>query len=84
MTLLAAAGAAPEQLNPRALEFVRGDSIIEAWALARFDRNQDGWLTLYEAQAAVDEFRAIADADRDGQVTPREYEGGVAFIKARY
>ncbi len=82
--MLAAAGAAPEPLNPRVLEFVTADPVIEAWALARFDRNRDGWLTLYEAQAAVDEFRAIADADRDGQVTPREYEGGIAFIRARY
>jgi len=77
-----AAQASP--LNPRALEFIEHDAAIKQWAEARFDRNHDGWLTLYEAQEAVDQFRQIADEDRDGRITTREYRAGVAFLKARY
>ena len=77
-----AAQASP--LNPRALEFIEHDAAIKQWAEARFDRNHDGWLTLYEAQDAVDQFREIADENRDGRVTTREYEAGVAFLRARY
>ena len=71
-------------LNPRALEFIERDPTIERWAVARFDRNHDGWLTLFEAQEAVREFRRIADEDRDGRVTPREFDLGIAYLKARY
>ena len=73
-----------QPLNPRALEFVERDPAVRQWALSRFDRNHDGWLTLFEAQEAVDEFRRIADENRDGHVSLREYQGGVAFVKARY
>lgn len=81
---LLVASSAPAPLNPRAIEFIERDPVVKNWALARFDRNRDGWLTLYEAQEALDHFREIADEDRDGRITPREYDGGVAFVKARY
>ena len=70
--------------NPRANELVASDPIIQRWALERFDRNHDGWLTLYEAQPAAAAFRDLADSDRDGRVTVREYQAAVAFIRARY
>ena len=81
---LALAVEAPPSLNPRALELLDRDAVVKAWALGHHDDNHDGWLTLYEANQAVDEFKTIADADRDGRVTPREYDGGIDFLKARY
>ena len=84
LLVMAVAAAQASPLNPRALEFVEHDAIVKQWAEARFDRNHDGWLTLYEAQEAVDQFRQIADEDRDGRITTREYRAGVAFLKARY
>lgn len=92
MVLLAAAGApstpgavpAAASLNPRAIELVDSDPAITAWAVHSFDRNGDGWLTLYEAQPAVAAFREIADGDRDGHITVREFQAAVAFLRARY
>lgn len=84
MATMATMAAQASPLNPRALEFVEHDAAVKQWAETRFDRNHDGWLTLYEAQEAVDGFREIADENRDGRVTIREYESGVAFLKARY
>ena len=84
LLVMAVAAAQASPLNPRALEFVEHDAAVKQWAEARFDRNHDGWLTLYEAQDAVDQFREIADENRDGRVTTREYEAGVAFLRARY
>ena len=82
--LLAAISSAQSPLNPRAIEFVQRDPVVKQWALTRFDRNRDGWLTLFEAQEAVEQFREIADEDRDGRISVREFDGGVAFLKARY
>lgn len=70
--------------NPRASELIESDPDIRSWAVRIYDRNRDGWLTLYEAQPAAESFREIADADRDGRVTVREYEAALAFIRARY
>lgn len=84
LILMMALAAQAQPLNPRALEFVEREPAVRAWALARFDDNHDGWLTLFEAQAAVDEFVRIADENRDGRVSLSEYQGGVAFVKARY
>ena len=50
LLVMAVAAAQASPLNPRALEFVEHDAIVKQWAEARFDRNHDGWLTLYEAQ----------------------------------
>ncbi len=71
-------------LNPRAGELFERDPALRAWAVREFDRNGDGWLTLYEAQPAVAAFKEIADADRDGRVTVREFEEGKAFVAARW
>ncbi len=70
--------------NPRAIEFLDRDAAVRAWALRGYDANHDGWLTSFEAQAALDAFRDIADEDRDGHITLREYDGAVAFVRARY
>ena len=84
LVMVMALGFETSMLNPRALEFIERDPTIERWAVSRFDRNHDGWLTLFEAQEAVREFRMIADENGDGRVTPREYDSGIAFLKARY
>jgi hypothetical protein len=74
----------PASLNPHATELFDRDAGLKAWALRRYDRNHDGWLTLYEAQPALAEFKAIADADRDGRVTTYEFARAKAFVAARW
>lgn len=81
---LAAQGVQPASLNPRAGELFERDPALRAWAVREFDRNGDGWLTLYEAQPAVAAFKEIADTDKDGRVTVREFEEGKAFVAARW
>jgi hypothetical protein len=78
------AAAMSASLNPRAIELIDSDPTLKQWALRLYDRNRDGWLTLYEAQPAAAAFRDIADEDRDGRVTVREFEGALAFIRVRY
>ena len=73
-----------ESLNPRALELFDREPVLKAWALRSYDRNHDGWLTLYEAQAAADSFRDVADGNRDGRVSMTEYAAALDFIRARY
>ena len=84
---VAAPPAAPTSVasfNPRAADLIDSDPTLKQWAVRIYDANHDGWLTLYEAQPAVVAFRELADADRDGRVTVREFEAAVAFISARY
>ena len=71
-------------INPRANELFEREPVLKIWALQRFDANKDGWLTLYEAQPAADAFREIADINRDGQVSLREYGAAIDFIRVRY
>ncbi len=71
-------------LNPRAVEFIERDPAVEAWAMATFDANRDGWLTSFEAQSALEAFREIADANRDGRLTVSEYNDGVTLVSVRY
>ncbi len=54
------------------------------WAVGFFDTNRDGHLSIREADAAARQFKRIADGDRDGQVTPREYRSAREFIIARW
>ena len=54
------------------------------WALKFYDRDRDILLQPGEIQAAANAFRAIADSDSDGRVTPQEYRAARAFILARY
>lgn len=70
--------------NPHAIDLVESNPAIQQWALRTYDRNRDGWLSLYEAQPAVTAFEEIADEDRDGHVTVREYQAAVNFLRARY
>jgi hypothetical protein len=78
----ATAAAAP--LNPHAGELFDRDPDLNAWAVRIYDRNHDGWLTLFEAQPALAAFKEIADANRDGRVTTAEYRQAKDFIVARY
>ena len=60
------------------------DWVLMNWALKYYDSDRDILLDPAEAQAAATEFRKIADADRDGRVTPQEYRAAREFILARY
>ncbi len=71
-------------VNPHANELFERDGELKAWAVRLYDRNQDGWLTLYEAQPALQMFKEIADADGDGRVTTYEYTRAKEFIVARW
>ena len=86
--LAIAAGAQPQpaaaSANPRAVELFERDWVLMHWAVKRFDSNGDGAISIAEAQPAADAFRAIADGDRDGRVTPYEYQRAREFIVARY
>lgn len=89
--LAAAAAASPPAgasdwrlVNPRAIELFEADGKLMDWALARYDENHDGYLSIMEADDAATEFKTIADADRDGQVTPAEFREARAFIVARW
>ena len=71
--LAAQATMASATVNPNANELFDRDPELKTWALRLFDTNHDGWLTLYEAQPALQAFKEIADADKDGRVTTYEY-----------
>ena len=59
------------------------DWVLMNWALKFFDRDHDIMLSDGEAQAAAEAFRKIADANRDGRVTPEEYSAARAAILAQ-
>ncbi len=71
-------------VNPRAIELFEADSRLMDWALANFDKDHDGYLSIMEADDAARAFKRIADGDGDGQVTPAEYRSARAFIVARW
>jgi len=71
-------------VSPRAVELFERDWVLMNWALKFHDRDRDILLSPQEAQAAAIAFRAIADTDEDGRVTPIEYREARAFILARY
>lgn len=77
-------GPEPASLNPDAIELFERDPVLKAWAVRTFDRNRDGWLTSYEAQPAVSTFKEMADIDRDGRVTVREFQDARSWLEARY
>lgn len=78
-----AAIAASAPVNPHANALFDRDIVLKQWAIRNHDTNRDGWLTLYEAQAALAAFKALADGDRDGRVTTFEYDRAKEFIAAR-
>ncbi len=91
LTLLAIAAAAPPDgaeswrlVNPKAIELFEADSKLMDWALARYDEDRDGHLSIMEADRAARAFKAIADGNGDGRVTPPEYREARAFIVARW
>ena len=71
-------------VNPRAIELFEREPRLMDWALAKFDGNRDGYLSIFEADSAAQAFKSIADGDRDGQVTPTEFQSALGFIVARY
>ena len=82
---LAAQPPAPNaSFNPRAVELFERDWVLNQWAKRSFDVNGDGVISTEEAQPAALEFKAIADGDGDGRVSPYEYDRAREFILARY
>lgn len=75
--------AASTPVNPNANALFDRDVVLKQWAVRTYDSNRDGWLTLYEAQAALAAFKDLADGDRDGRVTTYEYDRAKEFIAAR-
>ena len=71
-------------VNPKAIELFERDSRLMDWALAKYDSDRDGYLSIFEADSAAREFKQIADGDSDGQVTPAEYRSARDFIAARW
>lgn len=82
--LLQAATPAPAAFNPNANALFDRDPLLRDWAVRNYDRNGDGWLTLYEAQPAILAFRDIADGDGDGRITVHEFRQAKEFIAARW
>ena len=72
------------QAVPAALQIFERDWVLMNWALKYFDVNGDIMLEPAEAKAAAERFRSIADANRDGRVTPEEYRAARAHILAQY
>ena len=68
---------------PAAKQLFERDWVLMNWALKSFDFNRDILLEPSEAQAAADRFRALADADHDGRVTPEEYRAAREAILTR-
>ena len=84
---LAAAAPADDEytlVNPKAIELFEADSRLMDWALAKYDSDSDGHLSIFEADKAALEFKRIADGDSDGRVTPAEYRAARDFIVARW
>ena len=73
----------PASVNTQANALFDRDAVLKEWALRLYDRNHDGWLTLYEAQPALAAFKQLADGNRDGRVTTYEYDRAKEFIAAR-
>ena len=84
--LIQSAAPAPQAatFNPNANALFDRDPVLRGWAVRQFDRNADGWLTLYEAQPAIRAFQDIADGDADGRISVVEYRRAKEFIAARW
>ena len=73
-----------ERVSSKAIELFETDNRLMDWALANFDKDHDGYLSIMEADDAARVFKRIADGDGDGQVTPAEYRSARAFIVGRF
>ena len=94
--LLGLALAAPAIAQPRPLniavrvdptaarQILERDWVLMNWALKFYDADRDILLSPAEAEIAAGAFRAMADANGDGRVTPEEYRAARQFILARY
>ena len=71
-------------VNPKAIELFDSDRNLMQWALAKYDGDGDGHLSIFEADEAAQQFKQIADGDGDGRVTPAEFRLAKDFIDARY
>ena len=71
-------------VNPKAIELFESDRELMQWALAKYDSDGDGYLSIFEADKAAQQFKQIADGNGDGRVTPAEYRLAKDFIAARY
>jgi hypothetical protein len=80
----ASAQATPASLEtPAALRLFERDWVLMNWALKYYDANRDILIEPQEARAAADAFRNLADANKDGRVTPQEYAAARAEILSR-
>jgi hypothetical protein len=70
--------------NPRASELFQSDWVLMDWALRFHDRDRNAELSAAEADAGARAFKDMADADRDGRVTPREFASAREFLFARF
>jgi|SRR5437763_1613654 len=78
--LLVVAAAASAQPTPASLStkpvaqsLFERDWVLMNWALKLYDADRDIMLQPDEAAAAASAFRAMADTNKDGRVTPDEY-----------
>jgi hypothetical protein len=69
---------------PAALQLFERDWVLMNWALKHFDTNGDILLEPQEAAAAAQAFRALADTNHDGRITPDEYRAARAAILSGY
>lgn len=78
------AAALPVSIDPRVMEPFEQDWVLMDWALRFHDRDKDVRLSLGEAEVAANAFKAMADHDKDGRLTPYEYDRAREFLMARY
>jgi hypothetical protein len=62
--------------------WMRGDPVLRAWVVFRFDADADGWLSADEAEAARTAFYAMADLNGSGRMTSEEFVVGWAKARA--
>jgi hypothetical protein len=70
--------------NPRAMELFNSDWVLMDWGLRFHDSDRNAELSAAEAEAGARAFKDMADADRDGRVTPQEFAAARQFLMARY